>query len=137
MNDKELFYGFAKEEDWREALQEQNNYLKANYDTDLLAEQAIDVAGMNEMAAEAAGFIGGIAEALRYGVRHDDESVYSRIGEHLKFLGRQGHATTAEDFAVQTRFFLNDDFHRVMLEGQQTGLAYYMAAAADTYAGRQ
>jgi hypothetical protein len=48
-------------------------------------------------------------------------------------MNKHGHKTSAKDFAAQTQFFLNDDFHLKMLEGQQTGLAYYLSAAAESF----
>ncbi|MUG43515.1 hypothetical protein GNP95_00590 [Paenibacillus woosongensis] len=48
-------------------------------------------------------------------------------------MNRYGHAVSAQDFAAQTRYFLTDSFHLQMLEGQQTGLAYYLSAAAESY----
>lgn len=43
----------------------------------------------------------------------------------------------AAGFAAQSRFFLTDDFHHSMLEGQQTGLSYYLGIAADHLAERE
>jgi len=48
-------------------------------------------------------------------------------------MNEHGNQITAHDFAAQTRFFLSDDFHLKMLESQQTGLAYYLSAAADSF----
>ncbi|WP_178025485.1 hypothetical protein [uncultured Paenibacillus sp.] len=49
-------------------------------------------------------------------------------------MTKHGHPADLADFAAQARFFLSDDFHRTLLEGQQTGLAYYLLAAAEAYA---
>lgn len=76
----------------------------------------------------------GIAEALRKGFKQNDEHVRQLIESHLDFLNKHGHRTSAADFASQTRFFLQDDFHLRMLEDQQTGLAYYLSAAAASFA---
>ncbi|RAV10933.1 MerR family transcriptional regulator [Paenibacillus contaminans] len=134
MDDKELFKGFESEEERKEALQEQNEHLKETYDLDLLESAQINIPSMNEMAAEAASFMAGMASALRSGFKHNDENVLQLLYNHLEFLNRHGHSISAADFASQTRFFLGDDFHLRMLEGQQTGLAYYLAAAAESYA---
>jgi hypothetical protein len=92
---------------------------------------------MNDMAAEAAAFMTGMANALRAGIKHDDENIFRLIGTHLDFLNKHGHSISAADFVSQTRFFLDDGFHLRMLEDQQTGLAYYLHAAADSYALKQ
>ncbi|MOA70124.1 hypothetical protein D3C78_1987700 [compost metagenome] len=49
-------------------------------------------------------------------------------------MNKHGHNISAKDFAAQTQFFLSDDFHLKMLESQQTGLAYYLSAAAESFA---
>ncbi|MNJ58829.1 hypothetical protein D3C77_544820 [compost metagenome] len=71
---------------------------------------------------------------LQTGVMHNSPEVGHLIRSHLDFMNRHGHAVSAQDFAAQTRFFLSDSFHLQMLEGQQTGLAYYLAAAAESFA---
>ncbi|RCX19711.1 TipAS antibiotic-recognition protein [Fontibacillus phaseoli] len=75
-----------------------------------------------------------MARSLRDGLKYDDKSVQQHIVRHLQFLEKHGHPASGSDFALQTRFFLEDDFHRNMLEGQQTGLAYYLNAAAEALA---
>ncbi|GIO15504.1 MerR family transcriptional regulator [Cohnella xylanilytica] len=129
-----LFKGFGSEAEWKEALSEQNEHLKANYGYDLNEQGPIDPEAMNEQAAEAARFMGEMAEALRSGKRHDAEEVRSLIGRHLEFQAAHGHAADASAFAATCRFFLGDDFHRAMLESQQTGLAYYLTLAAEAHA---
>ncbi len=49
-------------------------------------------------------------------------------------MKKYGHPASPDDFAAQARFFLSDEFHRTLLEGQQTGLAYYLLAVAEAYA---
>ncbi|KOR87915.1 MerR family transcriptional regulator [Paenibacillus solani] len=133
MEPKEMFRGFDSEEEWKEALTEHNHHLKEQYDVDMLENESVDVPSMNEQALEAAAFMAGMANALKTGIRHDDERIRDTIREHLQFMNEQGHTFTAADFAGQTKFFLNDDFHLRMLEEQQTGLAYYLQAAAEAY----
>jgi len=130
---QELFRGFENEEAWREALGAQRQHLKEAYDYDLAEAGPIDVPEMNEQAKEAMAFMAGMAESLRNGVKHHDENVRQRIGSHLDFLNAHGHTITSADFAAQTQFFLTDDFHLQMLESQQVGLAYYLAAAAASF----
>ncbi|KIL39666.1 MerR family transcriptional regulator [Gordoniibacillus kamchatkensis] len=130
----DMFKGFASEEEWTDALQEQNRHLKQSYGVDILEGVQIDVQEMNEQAAEVVAFMEGMAGALRAGIKHNDDKVRRLISSHLDFLNERGHAVSAADFAAQTGFFLSDDFHLRMLEGQQTGLAYYVAAAAHSFA---
>ncbi|GIO86650.1 MerR family transcriptional regulator [Paenibacillus faecis] len=132
MDGREMFRGFDSEAAWAEALEEQNRHLKESYGVDLLDSERIDAPTLNEQAAEAADFMARMAEALRDGIKHNDEEVGQLIRLHLKFLERHGHPARIADFVEQTRFFREDDFHRRMLEGQQTGLAYYLAAAAES-----
>ena len=134
MEPEEMFKGFDSEEEWKDALAEQNQHLKERYEVDLLDGAPMDVPNMNEQAKEAADFMAGMANALKTGIRHDDERVQDAIHEHLRFMNEHGHAFTAADFAGQTKFFLHDEFHLRMLEEQQTGLAYYLHAAAEAYA---
>ncbi|MDD9265794.1 MerR family transcriptional regulator [Paenibacillus sp. GCM10023248] len=134
MDAKELFKGLATEEAWQEALHEHNEHLKAAYQYEPPVSSPLNVEEMNAMAAEAASFMAAMAEALRSGVKVNDGKLRGQMDAHLAFLNAHGHATTPADFAAQTRFFLSDDFHLGMLESQQTGLAYYLAAAAEAYA---
>ncbi|GIP56657.1 MerR family transcriptional regulator [Paenibacillus sp. FSL W8-0186] len=134
MDNSELFEGFDREEEWREALEEHNTHLQESYDFNQLESAQIDVQGMNEQAREAKAFMDEMARNLQAGVVHNSPEVEELICSHLEFMNRHGHAVSAQDFAGQTRFFLSDSFHLQMLEGQQTGLAYYLAAAAESYA---
>lgn len=134
MDQKEMFAGFQTEEQWKEALAEQSRYVNDTYGYDMLVDNPIDVDALNEQAQEAVRFMNGMAAALREGARHDSERVRQLIRGHLESPPDGGSATSAADFAGQARFFLNDDFHRDMLESQQTGLAYYLYAAAEAYA---
>lgn len=129
-----MFAGFGSESEWKEALSAQNEHLKETYGFDLMEGDApIDVPEMNAQAAEAAAFMAAMADALRAGKKHSDEEVMSLVERHVAFQREHGDETNAETFAMQCRFFLEDDFHRGMLESQQTGLAYYLSAAADAY----
>jgi len=134
MDPQDMFAGFESAQEWREALEEQNDYLKNRYDVDIIGDNPIDVTAMNEQAKEAMLFMKGISEALRNGLKQNDEQVRQLIRSHLDFLNEHGHQTSAADFALQARFFLQDDFHLRMLEDQQTGLAYYLSAAAESFA---
>ncbi|MDR4956756.1 MerR family transcriptional regulator [Bacillus sonorensis] len=130
MDQSEMFKGFSSGKEWEEALQEQNQYLQKTYDYNLLEERPIEAEEMNDKAMEASRFMNGMADALRSGLKHDHEQVQDSIKQHIGFLG-----ITAADFQMQARFFIEDDFHRSVLEHQQTGLSYYMLAAAEAFAG--
>lgn len=130
----ELFAGFGTAEEWEAALAEQRRHLQDAYGYELPGAEAIDPAQMNRQAAEAARFMNEMAGALREGLAHDDEETRSRIGRHLAAQREEGVATGPAEFALQARFFLGDGFHREMLESMQTGLAYYLCLAAESYA---
>ncbi|MFE5323793.1 MerR family transcriptional regulator [Paenibacillus sp. NPDC056579] len=132
----DMFKGFASEQEWLDAMAEQNEYVKETYGYDILDNNPIDVEAMNEMAVEAKHFMDGMADALKDGLRVDDAVVQTLIEEHIQFLNKHGHELQKDSFAAQTRFFLNDDFHRTMLESRQTGLSYYLCIAADTFASK-
>ncbi|MFT9847184.1 MerR family transcriptional regulator [Aneurinibacillus sp. REN35] len=136
MDHTSMFEGFHSEEEWEKAMEEQKQYLKENYDYDLFEGSSIPVEEMNETAAEAKRFMDGMAEALRAGLYVDDAKVHQLISEHLAFLTRHGHEIKPADFAAQSRFFLGDEFHRKMLEEQQTGLAYFLCLAAEHFASK-
>ncbi|MFD1955552.1 MerR family transcriptional regulator [Paenibacillus thailandensis] len=133
MDPKEMFRGFENAEEWNEALARQNQYLKETYGVEPVVVTPGDVQELNEQAVEAMTFMNEMARALREGLKHIDETIVELIRSHLEFMNKHGHKVSAEDFAAQTRFFLTDDFHLKMLEDQQTGLAYYLAAAAEAF----
>lgn len=134
MDKTEMFKGFDSEKEWMEALAEQDQYLEATYDYSLLESNTINVEAMNEQASEAKHFMDSMISALKTGVRFDNKIVRELINEHINFLNHNGHPTSAMDFVAQARFFLDDDFHRNMLESQQIGLAYYLFTAAESFA---
>ncbi|MCK9861371.1 MerR family transcriptional regulator [Paenibacillus sp. ATY16] len=131
LENKRLFAGFSNEQQWNEALEEQSKHLEETYGIEPLTVQEADVQKMNEQAAEAMTFMSNMADSLRTGVKHNDVKVTDLIKLHIDFLNGHGHKLSALDFAAQTKFFLQDDFHLSMLETQQTGLSYYLAAAAE------
>lgn len=137
MDQSAMFEGFQTEKEWAHAMSEQNQHVKGQYGYDILEENPIDVPAMNEAAAEAKHFMEGMANALQESLKFDDASVQTLIGGHIRFLKQQGHLTNAAEFAAQARFFLQDDFHRNMLEAQQRGLAYYLCIGAEAFAATQ
>ncbi len=133
MDKSKMFQGLNKEQ-WKEALSEQNEHLKKEYGYDLLESGDFQQEEMNEQAKEAISFMAFMAEALKNSRRPDDPEVSGEIERHIAFTNAHSIPTNARSFAAQTKFFLSDDFHRNMLEGQQTGLSYYLFAAAEMYA---
>ncbi|MFL0197733.1 MerR family transcriptional regulator [Clostridium sp. WILCCON 0269] len=133
MDKSAMFKGFDKEE-WKDALSEQNKYIKDKYGYDMPVVQEAQVNNMNEQAVEAKQFIDYIRDALKGGWKADDKRVRERLKNHITFLNNYGHSINVKSFAAQTRFFLDDDFHRNMLENQMIGLSYYLCIVADMYA---
>ena len=130
-----MFQGFETEEEWKEALKDQNDYLKKEYDVDL-TNQTIDVESMNESAREAKAFNDDMVDFLLEGRTAKDPKVFSRVKDHLSFLEQKGHPATPNDFLNQTEFFLEDTFHRQMLEEWQPGYSYYLNKVAANYAAQ-
>ncbi|MGQ9010209.1 MerR family transcriptional regulator [Bacillus stercoris] len=124
-----MFKGFETEEEWEEALKDQNEHLKKEYDFDL-SNQTIDVEEMNDSAIEAQSFNEDMVRFLKEGLSANDPTVLNRVKEHLSFLRRKGHLSTPQDFLNQTEFFIVDEFHRNMLEQLQTGYVYFLNKAA-------
>lgn len=133
MDKSTMFKGFNKEE-WKDALSEQNRYIKDKYGYNMPEVQEAQVNDMNKQAMEAKQFIDYIKNALKCGRKANDKEVQQRLKKHIIFLNNHGHSINAKSFAAQTRFFLDDDFHRNMLEDQLIGLSYYLCIAADMYA---
>lgn len=133
MEKDKMFIGF-NEEQWKEALAEQSDYLKQNYGFDLLADQPIQAERMNEMAQEVMQFQNALAQALREGRSYKEEKVHALLADHLAFLNSHGHIMDRKGFLENARFLVGDDFHRKMLESVQMGLAYYYLAAVEAYA---
>jgi DNA-binding transcriptional MerR regulator len=134
MEQKDMFKGFANAEEWNDALSGQNEHLEETYGMKPFQVEQTDVERLNDQAAESAAFMGEMSRCLQTGIRHDDEQTGSLIRNHLEFLNKHEHMISAGDFVAQTRFFLSDEFHLRMLEEQQTGLAYYLYAAAEAFA---
>lgn len=130
MDNTLMFKGFESEEEWKNVLEEQKNYLKENYNADLNTN-SINVNEMNIIAIESKNFMAKMVEFLRNRVKYNDSSVQDVVKNHLKFLNKNGHAISKENYVKQTRFFLQDDFHREMLEKQQIGLSYYLLTVAE------
>ncbi len=132
--DKSAMFNGLNREEWENALSEQSEYLEDKYGYELPEVKATQVDNLNEQAAEAQQFIISISEALKNGWKANDNRLQKVLNEHIAFLNKHGHNTDAKAFAAQAKFFLEDDFHRKMLESQQIGLSYYLYVTADMYA---
>lgn len=131
MSKEKMFNGLNKKE-WEEVITYQNEYLQEKYEYEIDTKE-IDIDEMNEKAKEATEFISFMVDSLRNGVSVNDKSVLTEIEKHIMFM-QENMNIDSEGFAAQTRFLMTDDFHRQMLEGQQTGLSYYICFAAESYA---
>ncbi|MDA1475190.1 MerR family transcriptional regulator [Bacillus changyiensis] len=83
-----MFKGFETENDWQEALRDQNEYLKKEYDFNL-SNQTIDVESMNDSAIEAQSFNEDMIKFLQEGTSPNDSKVLDRVKEHLSFLEKK------------------------------------------------
>lgn len=133
MDKSAMFQGFDKE-GWKDALSKHNKYIKDKYGYDMPEIHDAQVNDMNEKAIEAKQFMGYMRDALKNGLKANDIRVQEVLKNHIEFLNKYGHNINAKSFVAQTRFFLDDDFHRSMLENQLSGLSYYIYIAADMYA---
>ncbi|MFD2132271.1 MerR family transcriptional regulator [Pseudogracilibacillus auburnensis] len=127
-----MFKGFETEEEWQEALKDQKEHLKKEYDFDL-SNQPINVESMNDSAREAQSFNEDMIWFLQEGFSVNDPKVLERVKKHLLFLEKIGHPSTPQDFLNQTELFIVDDFHRNMLEEWQVGYTYFLNKVAANY----
>lgn len=132
--DKSAMFNGLKKEEWENVLSEQSKYLEDTYGYELPDVKDAQVDDLNEQAAEAKQFIISVSDALKNGWKADDKRLQQLLKNHIAFLNNHGHNIDAKSFAAQARFFLEDDFHRNMLESQQLGLSYYLCVTADRYA---
>lgn len=135
MDKSAMFQGLNKEE-WGKVLTEQNEYLKDKYEYDMLRSEDIQVEQLNEQALEAQEFMNYVANALKSGMKADDEELQKKIKQHIAFLNNHGASMDAKSFVNVSKFFLQDDFHRNMLESQQIGLSYYLYIASEMYSAQ-
>ena len=134
MSKEKMFSGLNQKE-WEDAIADQNEYLQKNYDYEMDTSH-IDADEMNRKANEAAEFMSFMATSLKNGVGVNDKSVFDAIEKHIKFM-QQDMDIDANGFAAHTRFLMTDEFHRKMMEDQQTGLSYYICFAAESYAANK
>lgn len=128
MSESELFEGFQSPEAWNAALSSHNAHLKKSYDADV--PDVTDTSAMNDTARQAAHFMNAMAAALREGKPAGGEEVRGLVNSHVDWMIEQGHLKDAAGFIPHTQFFIDDDFHRTVMETHQTGLSYFINAAA-------
>ncbi|QHQ60463.1 MerR family transcriptional regulator [Anaerocolumna sedimenticola] len=133
MDKTKMFTGLNKEE-WKEALLEQNEYLKDKYEFDMIKKQVIKPDKLNAQAAEAIQFTSDMIKGLKNGWKPNDDRIQNILKDHIAYLNENVNSTDADTFVNTAKFMIHDDFHRNMLESQQTGLSYYLYAAAELYA---
>ncbi len=129
---EKMFKGFKTEGEWQEALKDQKEHLKKEYDFDL-STQTISVESMNDSAMEAQSFNEDMIRFLQEGFSVNAPKILERVQEHLSFLEKKGHPSTPQDFLNQTELFIVDDFHRSMLEQWQVGYTYFLNKVAGNY----
>lgn len=133
MNKEEMFKGLNVDE-WENALLEHNNYIKDNYGYEIPKIKYKNLENMNESAKEAQRFIEYLATALKSGWKASDKRLQKVLKDHIEFLNNHSMNINSKLFVKQARFFLEDDFHRDVLEKQQIGLSYYLYTIAEMYA---
>lgn len=136
MSKENMFNGLNKKE-WEDVLKDQNEHLKYEYDYDMLGENEIQPEALNEHSDQVTTFINFMADSLKDGRRADDREVTEVIMRHIEYVNDNICPTTAQSFLEEAEFFLSDDFHRNMYENRQTGLSYYIFAAAKMYVEQQ
>ncbi|AKL96104.1 HTH-type transcriptional activator Mta [Clostridium aceticum] len=135
MEQSKMFKGLNKEE-WKEVIAEQKEYLSEAYEFEMDTD-SIDVNELNEMAIESERFMSFLANALKNGWRPNDERLKKELERHIEFLNSHDMPTDVKELVETARFFIEDDFHRDMLESQQTGLSYYFYTVAEMNALKQ
>ncbi|MEK4299434.1 MerR family transcriptional regulator [Oceanobacillus sp. FSL W8-0428] len=132
MDNQNMFKGLNQEQ-WQEQLKEQNEYLQETYQYEIPVDN-IEAEELNESARESKAFMDKMAFALKKGWTVNDERVKQLISEHIKYINDNIMKVDSQGFVESTWFFITDEFHKNMLENQQTGLTYYLYAASVNYA---
>ena len=132
MDQSKMFKGLNKEE-WKEALSEQKEYLSNEYEFEMDTE-SIDADALNEVSVESERFMNFLANALKDKWNPNDHRLESELSRHIEFLNSHDMPTDSKELVETAWFFIEDDFHRDMLENQQTGLSYYFYTVAEMYA---
>ncbi|MFA9455206.1 MerR family transcriptional regulator [Halalkalibacter sp. AB-rgal2] len=131
MDEHKMFKGLNKEQ-WQEQMNEQNEYLNEHYEYEIPTDD-ITSNELDESARESQEFMSKMAFALKEGWSVDDERVKHLIAHHIDFINEHIMELDEKGFVESTWFFINDEFHKNMLEEQQIGLSYYLYAASVSY----
>lgn len=132
MDPNEMFHGLNKQQ-WQETLAEQKEYLSDRYGYEMDTE-SLDAEQLNELAVEPERFMRELADAFAQGQRFDDRRVQQLLEGHIAYINERLSPTDAAAFVESARFFMEDDFHRNVLESMQVGLSCYLYAAAVKHA---
>lgn len=131
MEQSKMFKGLNKEE-WKEVLAEQKEYLRKEYEFEMDTE-SIDATALNEVAVESERFMNFLGDALKNGWKPNDDRLKRELERHMEFLDSHNMPTDPKELVETAWFFIEDDFHRDMLESQQTGLSYYFYTVVEMY----
>jgi DNA-binding transcriptional MerR regulator len=134
MTEQEMFSNLGAKE-WNEALQAQNQHLQENCGYEAKVANAAEADAMNRAAQEARRFLLTMAEHLRNGSPHGDDSVLATVADHVRVMNETS-ATDAQSYFKTVEFLTQDSFHRKMFEQTQVGLASYLLATAYAYRQR-
>ncbi|UUI03568.1 MerR family transcriptional regulator [Oceanobacillus jeddahense] len=132
MNNQNMFKGLNQAQ-WKKQLKEQNAYLRENYQYEIPVDN-VEEEELNESARESKEFMDKMGFALKKGWAVNDERVKQLISEHISYINDNIIKLDSQGFVESTWFFITDEFHKNMLEEQQTGLTYYLYAASVNYA---
>lgn len=134
MDQLKMFNGLSKTE-WQEALAEHNVYLKINYNFDLEQDGSeINATELNELAGEPEFFMRELASMYRRRLKPNDKRVQQLLEQHISYIDENLINMDANAFVAEAQFFVDDDFHRDILENMQEGLSYFLYTAAVMYA---
>lgn len=128
MPEEQLFEGFATTRDWNSALADHNAHLRARYGADMPAIEDADAA--NATARRVKVFMDAMSAALCDKKAPSHPEVRDLVERHIAWLVEEGHLKAAQGFIAHTQYFIDDDFHRGVMENHQTGLSYFLNAAA-------
>lgn len=132
MDQSNMFKGLNKEE-WKEVLAEQKKYLNNEYEFEMDTDD-IDANELNEISKESEKFMSFLAFALKNRWKPNDHRLKAELQRHMDFLNTHNMPTDSHELVETAQFFIEDDFHRDMLESQQIGLSYYFYKIAKMHA---
>ncbi|RXZ80282.1 MerR family transcriptional regulator [Paenibacillaceae bacterium] len=132
MEELKMFNGLNKEQ-WQQSLAEQKEYLLNNYQYEMDTDN-INVDELNALADEPERFMSQLAVLYRQKSPADDNKVQELLKSHIAYINDSITPTDASSFVDSAKFFMDDDFHRGILESREMGLSYFLYAASIKYA---